>query len=86
MIWSILTAVFAFAAAVFWFCSAVIYVPKLGSGYGSLTSLKKDGSAEKDGGALFFSATGKVSRLNKWAGICAGIAALAQAVTLFPHR
>jgi hypothetical protein len=79
---SILSVVFAVAAAVLWGWSAVINVPILKSGYGTLVSVMKDGSTVI-GEAPFYAALAKISRLNAFAAACACLSALTQAVTLF---
>jgi hypothetical protein len=83
MCWTILSIVFAIAAAVLWGCSAFVYVPVLGSAYGAIVSRMKDGSTV-NGSEPFSAALKKVARLNVAAAACAGLSAIAQAVTLFP--
>jgi hypothetical protein len=82
MCWSILSIVFAFAAAVLWGRSAFVYVPVLGSAYGTIVSKMKDGSTE-NGSAPFSAALKKVAWLNAVAAACAFLSAAAQAVALF---
>jgi hypothetical protein len=85
MLWSVLSVFFALAAAIFWAWSAVINVPVLKSGFGSLICIMKDGSTEI-GEAPFYVALTNISRLNAVAAACACLSAATQAVTLFPHR
>jgi hypothetical protein len=81
-----LSALFAFAAAVFWGWSPVINVPVLESGFGSLLTIMKDGSTVI-GVKPFYQALAHISRLNAWAAGCAGVSALTQAVvTLLPRK
>jgi hypothetical protein len=84
MLWSVLSVFFALAAAIFWAWSAVINVPILKSGYGSLVSIMKDGSKEI-GEAPFYAALARISRLNAAAAACAFVSAVAQAVALLSH-
>jgi len=84
-LWSILSVVFAVAAAVLWGCSAFVNVPLLRSGFGTLVSVKKDGSTEV-GEAPFYAALAKISRLNAFAAACACVSAITQAVTLFSRE
>jgi hypothetical protein len=79
---SILSVLFALGAAIFWGCSAVVNVPLLKSGYGTLISVMKDG-ATVIGEAPFYAALAKISRLNALAAGCAFLSALTQAFTLF---
>jgi hypothetical protein len=79
---SILSVVFALGAAFFWGWSAIVNVPLLKSGYGTLVSVMKDGSTVI-GEAPFYAALSKISRLNAVAAGCAFVSALTQAVTLF---
>lgn len=81
-LWPILSAVFALGAAFFWGWSAIVNVPLLKSGYGTLVSVMKDGSTVI-GEAPFYAALATISRLNAVAAICAFLSALTQAVTLF---
>jgi hypothetical protein len=81
-LWPILSVVFALGAAFFWGWSAIINVPLLKSGYGTLVSVMKDGSTVI-GEAPFYAALATISRLNAVAAICAFLSALTQAVTLF---
>jgi hypothetical protein len=85
VLWSILSVVFALAAAILWGWSAFVYVPILKSGYGSLVSILQDGSQEV-GEAPFYAALRKISRLNAGAAAFACLSAAAQAVTLLPHK
>jgi hypothetical protein len=78
----ILSVVFAFGAAFFWGWSAIVNVPLLKSGFGTLVGVMKDGSpvtSEKP----FYAALAKISRLNAVAAVCAFLSALTQAVFLF---
>ena len=84
-IFGFLSALFAFAAAVFWGWSTVIKVPVLESGYGSLLTIIKDGSTVI-GVKPFYEALAQISRLNAWAAGCAGLSALIQAVTLLLRK
>jgi hypothetical protein len=79
--WSILSVVFALGAAFFWGWSAMVNVPLLKSGYGTLVSVMKDGSTVT-GEAPFYSALARISLLNALAAGCALLSAVAQAVTL----
>jgi hypothetical protein len=81
-LWPILSVVFALGAAFFWGWSAIVNVPLLKSGYGTLFSVMKDGSTVI-GEAPFYAALAKISRLNAVAAVCAFLSALTQAVTLF---
>jgi len=85
VLWSILSVVFALAAAILWGWSAFVYVPILRSGYGSLVSIMQDGSQEL-GESFFYAALKKISRLNAGAAAFACLSAAAQAVTLLPHK
>ena len=85
MLWSILSVFFALAAAVLWGWSAMINVPVLKSGFGSLVSVMRDGSTVV-GEAPFYAALARISRLNAFAAACACLSAITQAVTLFPRR
>ena len=81
-LWTILSVVFALAAAFFWGWSAFINVPMLQSGWGTLVTIIEDGS-KVNGVAPFYAALAKVSRLNAVAAGCACLSAVTQAVTLF---
>jgi hypothetical protein len=85
MLWSILSVVFALAAAILWGWSAFVYIPLLQSGWSSLVSITQDGSPEI-GEAPFYAALKKISRLNAGAAACACLSAAAQAVTLLPYH
>lgn len=85
MLCSILSVLFALAAAILWGWSAFVYVPILKSGYGSLVSILQDGSREI-GEAPFYAALKKISKLNAGAAACACLSAVAQAITLLPHH
>ncbi len=80
-LWSIFSIVFAFAAALLWFCSTLINVPLLKSGYGRLVTVMKDGSTVI-GEAPFFAALGNIARLNAGAAGCAFLSTLTQAIAL----
>ena len=82
---SILSVVSALAAAFFWGWSALVNLPVLESGYGTLVSVMKDGT-RVIGEGPFYAALAKVSRLNAIAAGCAFVSAAAQAVTLFPSK
>jgi hypothetical protein len=84
-LWSILSVVFALGAALLWGWSAMINVPFLKSGYGSLVSFMKDGSTVIGEGP-FYAALAKISRLNAGAAVCAFLSASTQAVTLFLRK
>ena len=75
------SVVFALAA-IFWAWSAIVNVPLLKSGYGTLVSVMKDGSTVI-GEAPFYAALAKISVLNAVAAGCAFLSALTQAFTLF---
>jgi hypothetical protein len=79
---SILSGVFALAAAFFWGWSTIVHVPVLDSGYGTLVTIMENGS-RISGVAPFYAALAKISHLNAVAAGCAGFSALTQAVTLF---
>jgi hypothetical protein len=79
--WSILSVAFAFLAAILWGCSALINVPILKSGFGTLVTVTKDGRTVV-GEAPFYAALAKISRLNAGAAGCAFLSALTQAITL----
>src|ERR1039457_4479091 len=81
-LWAILSVVFAFAAALLWGWSALINVPLLKSGYGTLVSVMKDGSTVI-GEAPFYAALANISRLNAGAAGCAFLSALTQAIRYF---
>jgi hypothetical protein len=84
-LWSILSVLFALAAALLWAWSAFINVPLLKSGFGTLVTVMKDGSTVV-GEAPFYAALAKISRLNAGAAGCAFFSALAQAVTLISRK
>jgi hypothetical protein len=85
MLWSILSVLFAFAAAILWGWSACVHVPILRSAYDTLVTVMKDGSTVI-GEAPFYKALTKISRLNAVAATCACVSAIAQAVTLLPRQ
>jgi hypothetical protein len=74
---SLANLVFAVAAAILWFCSARVYIPVLKSGWGTLTSIMKNGSIQKSE-TPFRDALTKAARLNMWAALFTGLSALAQ--------
>lgn len=82
---SILSVVFALAAALFWGWSATINVPVLESGWGTLVTVMKDGSSVI-GEVPFYVALTKISRLNAVAAGCAFVSAFTQALTLLPRK
>lgn len=84
-LWTILSVVFALAAALLWGWSAFINVPLLKSGYGSLVTVMKDGSTV-GGEAPFYAALAKISRLNAAAAGFAFLSALTQTITLLPSK
>jgi hypothetical protein len=82
---SVLSVLFALAAALLWGRSALINVPLLQSGYGTLVTVMKDGSTVI-GEAPFYEALAAISRLNFFAATCALLSAFTQAVTLFLRK
>jgi hypothetical protein len=82
---SIFSVVFALAAAILWGWSAMVSVPLIKSGFGSLITVMSDGSTVV-GEAPFYAALAKISRLNAAAAGCAFASALTQAVILFRDR
>jgi hypothetical protein len=84
-LWSILSVSFALGAAFFWAWSAMVDVPLLKSGYGTLITVMKDGSTVV-GEAPFYKALARISVLNAVAAGCAFFSAVTQAVTLFPRK
>jgi hypothetical protein len=72
-LWSILSVIFALAAAFFWGWSAIVNVPLLKSGSGTLVTVMKDGS-NVIGEAPFYAALAKISRLNAVAAGCVAVA------------
>jgi len=84
-LWSILSVFFALGAAFFWALSAVVHVPLLKSGYGTLVTVMKDESLVV-GEAPFYKALKRISCLNAMAATCAFLSAFTQAVTLFPRK
>jgi hypothetical protein len=78
---SIVSVVFALGAAGFWGWSALINVPVIYSGYGTLGTQLPNGS-DIPGVELFYAALKFISKLNALAASCAFISALAQASTL----
>jgi transaldolase len=85
MCWQILSLVFAALAAGLWGWSAFVRVPAIGSGYGTLVTVLKDGSTV-NGTELFSAALAKISRLNAGAAACAFLSAAFQAVSLYMTR
>jgi len=79
---SIVSVLFAFAAAVLWGWSAFINVPVLKSGWGTLGCVMPDGTSVAGEGP-FYAALKRISRLNAFAAACAAISALVQALTIF---
>jgi len=82
---SILSVIFALAAAVFWGWSAIVNIPVFVSGFGTLVTVMKDGSTVP-GQDLFFAALKRISVLNAAAAGCAFVSAFTQALTLLPRR
>jgi len=82
MLCSSLSAVFAACAAIFWGSSAVVNLPILKSGYGTLVSVMKDGSTVA-GERPFYAAMKRISRLNAIAAVCAFLSAITQAAALW---
>lgn len=82
---SITSVVFALGAAILWGWSAVVNVPVLKSGYGSLISVMPDGTTV-GGEGPFYAALAKISKLNAGAAGCAAISAVLQAITLFKSQ
>jgi hypothetical protein len=78
----ILSALFALAAAGLWLWSALIYVPRLKSGWGTLVTDLKDGSTVL-GEAPFYAALAKIAHLKAGAAGFAFLSAFTQAITLF---
>lgn len=81
MSWTILSIVFALAAAILWGWSAFVNVPLLRSGFGTMISVMKDGSTIPSE-APFYAALATIARLNAGAAACAALSALAQVGTL----
>ena len=82
---SIVCVVFALGAAGFWGWSALINVPVIYSGYGTLGTRLPNGS-NISGVEPFYAALKLISKLNALAAGCAFISALAQALTLLPKK
>jgi hypothetical protein len=82
IVWSILSIVFALAAAVLWGWSAFVNVPLLRSGFGGMFTVLHDGSIISSE-APFYAALTTIARLNAGAAVCAALSALAQVGTLF---
>ena len=84
-IWSVLSVVFALAAAGFWGWSATINVPTIYSGFGTLGTVIQDGS-KVAGTEPFYLAIAKISHLNAISAGCALASAFSQAVLLWPRK
>jgi hypothetical protein len=82
---SLFGIVFALGAAVFWGWSAMVNLPILESGFGTLVSRMQDGSIV-NGEAPFYAAMAKIARLNALAAGCAFASALSQAVALLRDK
>jgi hypothetical protein len=78
---SLLSAVFAFLAAILWGLSAQVYVPVVRSGFGGSATELKDGSTVI-GEEPFYKALAKVARFNFYAATCAAVAAVFQTCAL----
>jgi hypothetical protein len=79
--WSILTILFALAAAVLWGWSAFVNVPPPRSGFGTMVSVMKDGSTIPSE-APFYEALTTIARLNAAAAACAFLSAVFAAPAL----
>ncbi len=82
---SITSVVFALGAAVFWGWSALINVPVIYSGFGTLGTQMPDGS-NIPGVEPFYTALKLISKLNALAAGCAFVSAITQALTLLPKK
>ena len=82
---SIVSVVFALGAAGFWGWSALINVPVIYSGFGTLGTQLPNGS-NIPGVEPFYAALKLISKLNALAASCAFVSALTQAMTLLPKR
>ena len=82
---TIVSVGFALSAAVLWLLSARVYLPVLGSGWGTLVSRMADGS-RVDSADPFYTAMRKVSRLNFAAAACACVSTVAQALALYTSK
>jgi len=78
---SIVSVVFALGAAGFWGWSALINVPVLYSGFGTLGTGSNIAGVEP-----FYAALKLISKLNALAAGCAFVSALTQALTLLPRK
>jgi hypothetical protein len=83
--WSILSIVFALAAAVLWGWSAFVNVPLLRSGFGTMVSVMKDGSTIPSE-TPFYAALATIARLNAFAAASAALSAFAQIGTLLTGK
>ena len=82
---SLVSVVFALGAAGFWGWSALINVPVIYSGFGTLGTQMPDGS-NISGVEPFYAALKLISKLNALAAGCAFASALTQALTLLPRK
>jgi len=82
---SIVSVVFALGAAGFWGWSALINVPVIYSGYGTLGTQLPNGSSIP-GVEPFYAALKLISKLNALAAGCAFVSALTQALTLLSKK
>jgi hypothetical protein len=80
-----LSLILALFAAGFWFWSALVNIPSLRSGFGSLVTVMPDGS-NVVGVGPFFAAMKKIARLNAAAAGCAFFSAVAQALVIFLQK
>jgi hypothetical protein len=69
---SVLSVVFALAAAVLWAWSSLVNLPVIGSAYGAIANLDP-----------FYNAMKKIGRLNALAAMCAFLSAALQALALY---
>ena len=81
----IVSVVFALGAAFFWAWSALINVPVIYSGWGTLGTQMPNGS-NVVGVEPFYAALKLIARLNAFAAGCAFVSAFAQAITLLSHK
>jgi hypothetical protein len=77
IVWSILSIVFALAAAGLWAWSTSVNVPLLRSGFGGMFTVMQDGSKILSE-APFYAALTTIARLNTGAAACAALSAFAQ--------
>jgi hypothetical protein len=82
---SFVSVVFALGAAGFWGWSALINVPVIYSGFGTLGTQMPDGS-NIAGVEPFYAGLKLISKLNALAAGCAFISALTQALTLLSRK